>query len=176
MPPRSPPSPPCVPRPPAPLHQISTPTSEAPEEGAENEKSEEEMVEYEGMLVTAESAERRRLLSTTVQRAAQMSDANGGGSCSVLGVMPAQVGAYSPGGLKKATIDVSKYETLSEEQKAKLVAALEKRAQVEAAAAEQVPRGADRGVGGRRAGACVGGSGGAPRGSPSLGPRRPGGL
>eukprot|EP00667_Euglena_gracilis_P003010 EG_transcript_3018 len=86
----------------------------------------EAMVQYEGMLVSAESAERRRLFSITIQRSAQLSDANGGGSLSVLGIAPAVAGAYQPGGLKRPPIDVSKYATLSEEMKAKLLAALER--------------------------------------------------
>lgn len=42
------------------------------------------------------------------------------------GIAPAVAGAYQPGGLKRPPIDVSKYATLSEEMKAKLLAALER--------------------------------------------------
>ncbi|KXZ53834.1 hypothetical protein GPECTOR_6g752 [Gonium pectorale] len=77
------------------------------------------LVEYEGMLVSGAVAQRRGFLSTFFMRAAKMSRANGGGSMSLLPLVP---GTCATGVSKR--IDMSKYKTLSPEQLAKLEAAL----------------------------------------------------
>ena len=56
--------------------------------------TEEEMVEYEGMIINALLAERRRFLGMTLQRVARMNDELGGGSLTLLGVMYHERGAY----------------------------------------------------------------------------------
>ncbi|GLC68001.1 hypothetical protein PLESTF_000633300 [Pleodorina starrii] len=77
------------------------------------------LVEYEGMLVSGAVAQRRGFLSTFFMRAAKMSRSNGGGSMSLLPLVP---GTCATGVSKR--IDMSKYKTLSPEQLAKLEAAL----------------------------------------------------
>ncbi|PNW77022.1 hypothetical protein CHLRE_10g419050v5 [Chlamydomonas reinhardtii] len=77
------------------------------------------LVEYEGMLVSGAVAQRRGFLSTFFMRAAKMSRANGGGSMSLVPLVP---GTCATGVSKR--IDMSKYKTLSPEQLAKLEAAL----------------------------------------------------
>jgi F-type H+-transporting ATPase subunit alpha len=54
----------------------------------------ERMVEYEGMIINALLAERRRFLGMTLQRVARMNDKKGGGSLTLLGVMYHEKGAY----------------------------------------------------------------------------------
>lgn len=58
-----------------------TPSSEDGEAG-------EALVEYEGMLVSAAAAARRRFLGSLLQRPAKMSQARGGGSLTALVVLP----------------------------------------------------------------------------------------
>ncbi|GIL83718.1 hypothetical protein Vretifemale_12457 [Volvox reticuliferus] len=77
------------------------------------------LVEYEGMLVSGAVAQRRGFLSTFFMRAAKMSRSNGGGSMSLMPLVP---GTCATGVSKR--IDMSKYKTLSPEQLAKLEAAL----------------------------------------------------
>ncbi|KAG2429129.1 hypothetical protein HYH02_014166 [Chlamydomonas schloesseri] len=77
------------------------------------------LVEYEGMLVSGAVAQRRGFLSTFFMRAAKMSRTNGGGSMSLVPLVP---GTCATGVSKR--IDMSKYKTLSPEQLAKLEAAL----------------------------------------------------
>lgn len=114
-----------------------------PEQPEGEELDEERLVEYEGMLVSANSAQRRRFFSTTLQRAAQMNDKLGGGSLTLLAVCPAAAGAYNFRGSAAAAPklptadDVAKYEHLSEEQRAKLLAALQARAAEAATAAAE---------------------------------------
>ena len=50
------------------------------------------MVEYEGMIINALLAERRRFLGMTLQRVARLNDALGGGSLTLLGVMYHEAG------------------------------------------------------------------------------------
>jgi len=85
-------------------------------------KSDEELVDYEGMLISGAVAQRRGFFSTLFLRAAKMSRSLGGGSLSALIVVP---GSPATGQAKR--IDMDKYQTLSEEQKAKIKAALEKK-------------------------------------------------
>ncbi|GLI64321.1 hypothetical protein VaNZ11_007548 [Volvox africanus] len=77
------------------------------------------LVEYEGMLVSGAMAQRRGFLSTFFMRAAKMSRSNGGGSMSLVPLVP---GTCATGVSRR--IDMSKYKTLSPEQLAKLEAAL----------------------------------------------------
>ncbi|EFJ50639.1 F1F0 ATP synthase, subunit alpha, mitochondrial [Volvox carteri f. nagariensis] len=77
------------------------------------------LVEYEGMLVSGAVAQRRGFLSTFFMRAAKMSRSNGGGSMSLMLLVP---GTCATGVSKR--IDMRKYKTLSPEQLAKLEAAL----------------------------------------------------
>tara|TARA_B110000977_G_scaffold195888_1_gene275182 strand:- start:3332 stop:4546 length:1215 start_codon:yes stop_codon:yes gene_type:complete len=64
------------------------------EDTSENAPSKEQMVEYEGMIINALLAERRRFLGMTLQRVARMNDKLGGGSLTLMGVMYHQTGAY----------------------------------------------------------------------------------
>ena len=84
---------------------------------------EEDLVEYEGMLVSAAAAQRRRFFSSLIQRAAKMHRRLKGGSMTMLLVSP---GLPATGMSKTAADKIKKYKHLSEEQKAKLLAALEK--------------------------------------------------
>ena len=58
------------------------------------EGTEEQMEEYEGMLISASLAERRRFLGMTLQRVARMNDKLKGGSITLMGVMYHPKGAY----------------------------------------------------------------------------------
>ena len=58
------------------------------------EGTEEQMEEYEGMLISASLAERRRFLGMTLQRVARMNDELKGGSITLMGVMYHPKGAY----------------------------------------------------------------------------------
>lgn len=62
----------------------SSSLSPSPEDGASGEA----LVEYEGMLVSAAAAARRRFLGSLLQRPAKMSAARGGGSLTALVVLP----------------------------------------------------------------------------------------
>lgn len=58
------------------------------------EGTQEEMEEYEGMLISASLAERRRFLGMTLQRVARLNDKLKGGSITLMGVMYHPKGAY----------------------------------------------------------------------------------
>ena len=58
------------------------------------EGTEEQMEEYEGMLISASLAERRRFLGMTLQRVARLNDKLKGGSITLMGVMYHPKGAY----------------------------------------------------------------------------------
>jgi len=88
---------------------------------------EQEMVDYEGMLVSGAMAQRRGFFSSLFQRCAKMSKAEGGGSLTTLLLVP---GRPATGVSKK--VDMGKYQTLSPEQKTRILAVLEKRAGEEA--------------------------------------------
>ena len=114
--------------------------------------TEEEMVEYEGMIINALLAERRRFLGMTLQRVARMNDELGGGSLTLLGVMYHERGAYKGrrGDAKNsgavgeiagagATPGLpAGFDDMTPEMQAKIKAALEKRA----AAAEEAAKAA----------------------------------
>ena len=107
--------------------------------------SQEEMVEFDGTLVSASAAERRRFFSSFLQRAARLNADHGGGSLTLLSLLTPPPGAYRFGAsalaaaqaeLSAARRKLASYTTLSEEQKRKLLAALEAKASAAAAAAE----------------------------------------
>jgi len=85
-------------------------------------QGEQELVEYEGMLVSGAVAQRRGFFSTLFLRAAKLHRRAGGGSMTLMPVVP---GRPATGVSKR--VDMSKYQTLSEEQKAKIKAVLEKK-------------------------------------------------
>ncbi|KAI8466349.1 MAG: alpha subunit of mitochondrial F1F0 ATP synthase [Monoraphidium minutum] len=104
------------------------------EEGRDVElapRTEEELVEYEGMLVSGAAAQRRGFFSTLFMRAAKMHRARGGGSMTLLPLVPGRPATGS-----KATVDMSKYQTLSEEQKGRIAAVLAQREKLEASVAD----------------------------------------
>ena len=71
-----------------------SPQLEIAEDDSEDTPSAEQMVEYEGMIINALLAERRRFLGMTLQRVARLNDTLGGGSLTLLGVMYHEAGAY----------------------------------------------------------------------------------
>ena len=71
-----------------------SPQLEIAEDDSEDTPSAEQMVEYEGMIINALLAERRRFLGMTLQRVARLNDELGGGSLTLLGVMYHEAGAY----------------------------------------------------------------------------------
>ena len=71
-----------------------SPQLEMAEDDSEDAPSAEQMVEYEGMIINALLAERRRFLGMTLQRVARLNDDLGGGSLTLLGVMYHEAGAY----------------------------------------------------------------------------------
>ena len=71
-----------------------SPQLEIAEDDSEDTPSAEQMVEYEGMIINALLAERRRFLGMTLQRVARLNDKLGGGSLTLLGVMYHEAGAY----------------------------------------------------------------------------------
>eukprot|EP00798_Chlamydomonas_sp_ICE-L_P012133 gene12133-15243_t len=88
--------------------------------------AEEELVDYEGMLVSGAVAQRRGFFSTLFMRAAKMSKAGGGGSMTLLPVIPGR-----PATGVSMRVDMSKYTTISEEQKAKIEAVLKAKLEAE---------------------------------------------
>ena len=116
----------------------------APEGGAT--LSEADLVQLDGMLVSASAAERRRFFSSFLQRCARLNAEKGGGSLTLLAVLATAPGAYAfgSGALAAAQAELSavrrklaSYATLGEEQKRKLLAALE--AKVAQAQGQQAP-------------------------------------
>eukprot|EP00878_Enallax_costatus_P010679 GHUV01011155.1.p1 GENE.GHUV01011155.1~~GHUV01011155.1.p1 ORF type:complete len:682 (+),score=208.59 GHUV01011155.1:600-2645(+) len=101
---------------------------EAGNDVALSPQTEQELVDYEGMLVSGAVAQRRGFFSILFLRAAKLHSSFGGGSMSLLPLVPGR-----PASGTKAQIDMSKYQTLSEEQKEKLSAMLEKKKAAEAA-------------------------------------------
>lgn len=97
--------------------------------------SEEELVEYEGMLISASAAQRRRFFSSLVQRAAKVHRRRGGGSLTLLMVLPGQpvLGQRS-----RPRPPPSGYRHLTPGQRAKLEAALAQMSGAAADAAEGV--------------------------------------
>ncbi|KAK9915373.1 hypothetical protein WJX75_008150 [Coccomyxa subellipsoidea] len=87
----------------------------------EDSMDEEQLVEYEGMLVAASAAQRRRFFSSLIQRAAKLHKRLGSGSLTLL---PVLAGAPARGEGPRPP-DAAQYKHLSEAQRAKLQAALE---------------------------------------------------
>jgi F-type H+-transporting ATPase subunit alpha len=124
-----------------------SPQLEMAEDDSEGAPSAEQMVEYEGMIINALLAERRRFLGMTLQRVARLNDALGGGSLTLLGVMYHEAGAYrgkrasdknsgtvgeaSGDGNGEASVVIPElpagFEAMPEATKAKIEAAIEKR-------------------------------------------------
>ena len=108
------------------------------------EATEEQMVEYEGMIINALLAERRRFLGMTLQRVARMNDEMGGGSLTLLGAMVHEKGAYKGrrGGLNDSGDLVggggfelpAGFDDMDETLRAKIVAALAKKKEAKEAA------------------------------------------
>jgi hypothetical protein len=101
---------------------------------AESTDDDGEMVELNGMLVSAAAAQRRQFFSSLIQRASKMKHSLGGGSLTLLLALPGvpAKGERTVGGVAammsagKPTMD--KYKHLSPELKAKLAAALDAKA------------------------------------------------
>ena len=96
----------------------------------------EALVEYEGMLVSAAAAARRRFIASLLQRTAKLSTRNGGGSLTALIVLP---GVPATGDRPVRAVDPASLTTLTEEQRAKLAAALAKRSGAGGAGAGEAP-------------------------------------
>jgi len=116
-------------------------TALVPAPVAAAESSAEQLVEFDGMLVSASAAERRRFFSTFLQRCARLNAEKGGGSLTLLALLESGPGAYRFGAAQLAAAQAARraaaYGTLSEEQRRKLLAALEARAAPDGAAAAQ---------------------------------------
>ncbi|GAX73139.1 hypothetical protein CEUSTIGMA_g592.t1 [Chlamydomonas eustigma] len=87
-------------------------------------ESNEELVDYQGMLVSGAVAQRRGFFSTLFLRPAKLTGSAGGGSMTLMPLVPGRCAT----GISQR-VDMSKYQTLSEEQKAKIQVALEKKEQ-----------------------------------------------
>jgi len=94
-------------------------------------QGEEGLVDYEGMLVSGAVAQRRGFFSTFFLRAAKLARSGGGGSMTLLPLVPGR-----PATGVSQRIDTSKYTTLSEEQRSRIAAALAKRAEAAPPAAQ----------------------------------------
>ena len=94
-----------------------------------DENDDNELVDYQGMLVSAAVAQRRGFFSTLFMRPAKLNRISGGGSMTLLPLVPGRCAT----GVSKKAIDMSKYQTLSDEQKAKIKEVLEKRSREEGA-------------------------------------------
>jgi len=82
----------------------------------------EQMVEYEGMLISASAAQRRQFFGGLIQRAAKLHRRLGSGSLTILAALE---GTPATGIQKKKQVVIQGYKTLTKEQKDRLVAALE---------------------------------------------------
>lgn len=83
------------------------------------------LVDYEGTLVSAASAQRRRLLSSLLQRSARLLDASGGGTLTLLAVLPGEPATGRPRG-SAARARVLSLAGVTEDQRARMLAALDK--------------------------------------------------
>eukprot|EP00951_Prasinocladus_malaysianus_P005107 scaffold36333_cov46-Prasinocladus_malaysianus.AAC.1 len=89
------------------------------------------MVEYEGMLISASAAQRRQFFAALIQRAARMHSRLGSGSLTFMGGL-AGTPATGIAKKKKARLAIiEQYKTLTEDQKAKMLAVLEKQEQLQ---------------------------------------------
>ncbi|KAK9824846.1 hypothetical protein WJX81_006563 [Elliptochloris bilobata] len=99
---------------------------------AASELQPEQLVEYEGMLVSANAAQRRRFFGSMLQRAAKLHRRKGGGSLTMLLVLPGLPARGEPTGARARVLaqdpDAKPYSHLSDAQRAKLAAALSMRA------------------------------------------------
>jgi len=120
-------------------------TSEKVEEEEEEEEQaaeEDGLVEYEGMLVSVAAAQRRRFLSSLIQRCAKMHRRLKGGSMTALLVapgVPATGHRRHQADSKAQKEKIMQYRHLSEEQKAKLLHALESQARGESGGGSSAP-------------------------------------
>lgn len=99
-----------------------------------SEEDDETLVEYQGMLVSGAIAQRRGFFSTLFLRPAKLSRSVGGGSMTLVPLVP---GRYATGISRR--VDMGKYQTLSDEQKAKIQAVLEAKLKAEMQQFEQAP-------------------------------------
>lgn len=88
----------------------------------------EELVEYEGMLISAQAAQRRIFFSSLIQRCARMHKRLKGGSMTGLFVVP---GSPAQGRKPQMADKIAQYKHLSDAQKSKLLKALEQQAAAE---------------------------------------------
>ncbi|GMH44862.1 hypothetical protein BSKO_12814 [Bryopsis sp. KO-2023] len=88
----------------------------------ESEDNEFDLVEYEGMLISATAAERRRFFGSFMQRAAKVKRVLGGGTLSLFCILQGTPAT----GITSPEVTIPGYETLSEEMKAKLLQKLKK--------------------------------------------------
>lgn len=96
----------------------------------EEDLSEEELVEYEGMLVSVSAAQRRRFFSSVIQRAAKLHRRLGGGTLTLLPVLAGSPATGSAQG-QKARAAILQSKTLSEQQKLRMLAALDEKEKAE---------------------------------------------
>lgn len=87
--------------------------------------SQEQLVEYEGVLISAAAAQRRRFFSLLIQRAAKAHRDRGGGSLTLVMVLPGSPAT----GASQIQMEPSRYKHLTEAQRQKLEAALTDRQQ-----------------------------------------------
>ena len=90
--------------------------------GGDGGEGGEELVEYEGMMISAQAAQRRIFFSSLIQRTARMHKRLKGGSLTGLFVVP---GSPAQGRKPQMMDKVAHYKHLTEAQKAKLLRALE---------------------------------------------------
>eukprot|EP00884_Botryococcus_braunii_P012711 jgi/Botrbrau1/21440/Bobra.0216s0048.1 len=89
------------------------------------QQDEDQLVEYEGMLVSAAAAQRRRFFASLIQRAAKMNKSLGAGSMTLLMVAPGMPAT----GQSAPSLDPAQYQTLAPELRDKLLTALAGKAQ-----------------------------------------------
>jgi len=90
-----------------------------------SDTNDDDLVEYEGMLVSVAAAQRRRFFSSLIQRCARMNKRLLGGSMTGLFVVP---GSPAQGKSPQMKDKISQYKHLTAAQKAKLLHALEQQA------------------------------------------------
>ncbi|KAA6423081.1 MAG: F0F1 ATP synthase subunit alpha [Trebouxia sp. A1-2] len=94
-----------------------------PDTDASEGDEQQGLVEYEGMLVSASAAQRRRFFSSLIQRSAQVHRRLGGGSMTLLAILPGQPAK----GERQPAATAEDYPNLTPCQRDKLLAALAKR-------------------------------------------------
>eukprot|EP00793_Prasinoderma_coloniale_P003333 PRCOL_00005968-RA len=120
--------------------QAKQEVQEGDEEGAKAvEEMNSAMVQVAGMLVSKEAAERRGIFSSLLQRAACLSEGAGGGEISLVAMAcEAGAAANAASGREAAIVQkqiekVMAYETITDEQKERMVAALREKLPQDAA-------------------------------------------